>query len=165
MAQTSLTLCCKVLCMQPTDDDVPLGSPAESLALIERERAKLERSLTPDPRLMLWPWGFAWLIGFALFFLRFGPDGRVLVDLPEWLPLTALMALLLLAGATTGVVGYRSGRHMEGPSSRQGAMIGNTWSVAFAGMTAVLSQLSGHLPDDLLGLIWAAVMVALTSAL
>jgi hypothetical protein len=73
--------------------------------------------------------------------------------------------LLLLAGVITGIVGHRSGRHMEGPSSRRGAMIGVTWSVAFAGMTAVLSQLSGHLPDDLLGMMWAAVMVALTSAL
>jgi hypothetical protein len=42
--------------MPPTDDDLPLGDPAESLALIERERANLERDLTPDPRLMLWPW-------------------------------------------------------------------------------------------------------------
>ena len=55
--------------------------------LIERERAAAERNLTPDPRLLLWPWGFAWLIGFTVYFLRFGPDGRVFVDMPDWLPL------------------------------------------------------------------------------
>ncbi|HET6532929.1 MAG TPA: hypothetical protein VFH03_20255 [Actinoplanes sp.] len=60
--------------MDPDDDDRPLD-PAESLRLIERERAQAERNLTPDARLFLWPWSFAWLIGFTLFFLRFGPDG------------------------------------------------------------------------------------------
>src|SRR5690349_23799060 len=97
MAQTSLTLCCKVLCMEPTDDDEPLGNPADSLALIARERANLVRDIAPDPRLMYWPWGFAWLLGFGLMFLRFGPDGRVYVDMPQWLPLTVLALSFIAA--------------------------------------------------------------------
>ncbi|MGX6601555.1 transporter [Micromonosporaceae bacterium Da 78-11] len=151
--------------MTPIEDDLPLTDPAESLRLIEHERAHLERSLTPDPRLMLWPWGFAWLIGFALFFLRYGPDGRVLVDLPGWLPLTVLMGLLFAAGITTGVASARSGRQVAGQSSRQGLMYGLTWSAAFAGMTLVFSQLSGYVPDAQLNLLWAGGLVALTGAL
>jgi hypothetical protein len=151
--------------MALTEDDLPLGDPAESLRLIDQERAKLERSLTPDPRLMYWTWGFAWLVGFGALFLRFGPDGRVFVDLPAWLPLTLLMVLLLSAGATTGIVGARSGRMVSGPSSRQGAMYGITWSVAFAGMAVLFSHFSEKLPDAELGLLWAGGTVALTGAL
>jgi hypothetical protein len=151
--------------MTPTDDDAPMLDPAESLALIERERANLARSLTPDPRLMLWPWGFAWLFGFGLFFLRFGPDGRVFVDLPEWLPPVALTALFLVAGAITGVAGARSSRQLAGPSSRQGLMYGLTWSAAYTSMSILFARFSDDLPDELLGLLWAGGMVALTGAL
>ncbi|GIE98202.1 transporter [Paractinoplanes rishiriensis] len=151
--------------MTPTDDDAPPLDPAESLALIERERANLARSLTPDPRLMLWPWGFAWLIGFGLFFLRFGPDGRVFVDLPDWLPLVALMTLFIVAGIITGVAGSRSSRQMAGPTSRQGLMYGLTWSIAYSGLSALFAQFSGDMPNEQLGLLWAGGMVALTGAL
>jgi hypothetical protein len=146
------------------DDDGPLD-PAESLRLIERERAEAERNLTPDPRIFLWPWGFAWMLGFTAFFLRFGPDGRVFVALPAWLPLVILMTLILAAGIYTGVMGARSGRWVTGPSSRQGAQYGITWSVAFCGLSVVLSQVSHLLPDPQANLLWAGSMVALTAAL
>jgi hypothetical protein len=151
--------------MAPTDDDLPPVDPAESLRLIEHERAEAERNLTPDPRLLLWPWGLAWLIGFTVYFLRFGPDNRVFVDMPSWLPLLVLMALIIAAGITTGVYGARAGRHVSGPSSEQGLMYGLTWTVAFAGVSIVLSQVSDLLPDEKLNLLWAGVMVALTGAL
>jgi hypothetical protein len=152
--------------MAPTDDDeLPPVNPAESLRLIEQERAQTERILTPDPRLLLWPWGIAWAIGFTVYFLRYGPDGRVFVEMPAWLPLTVLMTLIIVAGITTGVVGARAGRYVSGPSSQQGVMYGITWSVAFAGMAVVLSQVSSMLPDDKVNLLWAGVMVAVTGAL
>jgi hypothetical protein len=150
--------------MKPSDDDPPMG-PAESLRLIERERAAAERVLTPDPRLFLWPWGFAWLVGFTLYFLRFGPDGRVLVDLPEWLPLATLLGLMIAAGVVTGVAGARAGRWISGPSSRQGVLYGIAWSVAFSGMSAVLARVSDALPGAELNLLWAGAMVALVGAL
>ncbi len=151
--------------MTPIDDDAPPLDPAESLALIERERAKVGRDLSPDPRLMFWPWGIAWLIGFALFFLRFGPDGRVFVDLPVWLPLTVLPLLMIAAGITTGIVGGRVSSRVSGPSNRQGVMYGLSWSVAFTGFSVLFSQFSEFLPDDKAGLLWAGGMVALTGAL
>jgi hypothetical protein len=148
------------------DDDGPLD-PAESLRLIERQRAEAERNLTPDPRIFLWPWAFAWLIGFTVFFLRFGPGGRVFVDLPEWLPLTVLAASITAAGAFTGVLGTRSSRQISGPSSRQGAQYGITWSIAFLSLSVVLSRISSLvvMPQPEVTLLWAGAMVALTGVL
>ncbi len=151
--------------MNTPDDELPPADPAESLRLIARERAATGRQLTPDPRLLLWPWGLAWLIGFGVYFLRFGPDGRVFVDLPEFLPLTVLLGLITVAGIVTGVAGARAGRQVSGPSSRQGAMYGFTWSVAFIGMAVLLSRISDLLPVPSANLLWAGAMVALTGAL
>jgi hypothetical protein len=151
--------------MNTTDDELPPADPAASLRLIAQERAATQRRLIPDPRLQLWPWGFAWLIGFGVFFLRFGPDNRVLVDMPAWVPLTVLLGLITLAGIITGVVGARAGRQVSGPSSRQGAMYGFTWSVAFIAMAVLLSRLSHLLPVPEANLLWAGAMVALTGVL
>ena len=151
--------------MDARDDELPPADPAESLRLIARERATTARRLMPDPRLLLWPWGLAWLIGFGVFFLRFGPDEQVFVDMPDYLPLTVLLGLITLAGITTGVVGARAGRQVSGPSSRQGAMYGFTWSVAFIGMAVLFSRISDLLPVPDANLLWAGAMVALTGAL
>jgi len=144
------------------DDEAP---PADPLALIEREQANLARDLTPDPRLMYWPWGFAWLIGFGLLFLRFGPGGRVFVDLPAWLPLTLLSLSFMAAGAVTGAVGARSALQTRGPSSRQGLMYGLTWGISFFGMSLLFAQFGDAMPDDKLSLLWAGGLVALAGAL
>jgi hypothetical protein len=151
--------------MDARDDELRPLDPAESLRLIAQERAAAGRRLTPDPRLLLWPWGFAWLIGFGVSFLRFGPDERVYVDMPEFVPLTVLLGAITLAGIITGIVGARAGRQVSGPSSRQGAMYGFTWSVAFIGMAVLFSRISDLLPDPEANLLWAGAMVALTGAL
>jgi hypothetical protein len=151
--------------MESFEDDEPLGSPADSLALIDRERANLVRDIAPDPRWMYWPWGFAWLFGFGLMFLRFGPDGRVYLDMPQWLPLTVLALTFIAAGVITGAVGARSALQTRGPSSRQGIMYGLTWSIAFSGMSILFAQFGDLLPDDMAGLLWAGGLVALAGAL
>ncbi len=139
--------------------------PAESLRLIEQERAAAERVLTPDPRLFLWPWGVAWLIAFTVYFLRYGPDGRTFVALPDWLPLLLLMTLMMAAGLVTGVAGARAGRWVIGRSSRQSAMYAIAWSIAFTGMGTVLARVSDVVPEPQLNLLWAGIMVGLTGAL
>jgi hypothetical protein len=151
--------------MEPIDDDEPLGSPADSLALIARERANLVRDIAPDPRLMYWPWGIAWLLGFGLLFLSSGPDGRVFVHLPPWLPLTLLSLSFIAAGVITGAVGARSALQTRGPSSRQGLMYGLTWSIAFFGMSLLFAQFGDAMPDAKLSLLWAGGLVALAGAL
>jgi hypothetical protein len=159
--------------MTPIDDDDQPMDPAESLRLIERERAEAERNLIPeaernlipDPRLFLWPWGFAWLIGFTVYFLRFGPDGRVFVDMPKWVPLIVLLGALIAAGVVTGITGARAGRWISGPSSAQGAMYGISWSIAFVGMSVVLGRVSDYLPGAQQNLLWAGAMVGLAATL
>jgi hypothetical protein len=151
--------------MAPTDDDLPPADPAESLRLIEHERAETERNITPDPRGFLWPWGFAWVIGFGVYFLRYGPADRVYVDMPSWLPLTLLLSLFMAAGLFTGWFGARIGRSISGPSTRQGAMYGIAWSIAFSGMAVVLSTTNNLLTDAQSNLLWSGAMVAVTGAL
>ncbi|MBU2667731.1 transporter [Actinoplanes bogorensis] len=151
--------------MTPIDDDAPPLNPAESLALIERERRNVGRDLSPDPRVMFWPWGIAWLVGFAFFFLRFGPDGRVFVDMPQWLPLAVLPVLMIVAGIVTGIAGSRVSGRVSGPSNRQGIMYGISWSIAFTGFSILFAQFSQLLPEEKSGLLWAGGMVALTGAL
>ena len=138
------------------DEDETPFSAADSLRLIEEQRSTTQRSLTPDPRLLYWPWGIAWLVGFGLLFLRFGPNGRVFVDMPVWLPLSTLYFLMIVAFVVSGVAGARASRHMSGVSSLTGALYGWSWFLGFAGFITLAVRLSPHLSDDWNGLLWAA---------
>lgn len=151
--------------MHPDDDDQPPATPAETLLLIRRQQAEAARQLTPDPRLVYWPWGLAWLIGFGLFFLRFGPDDRVFVDLPDWLPLTSLFVLLTAAGVVSAISGARAYGQVTGDSARRGQWYGFAWTLGFVSYGVILSRVTDHLPDDLARLLWAAVAVFLTGVL
>jgi hypothetical protein len=162
-----LTLCCKVLYVSESfvDNDQPPGDPAEALKLIEEQRAAVLRRIYVDDRWWYWPWGFAWLIGFGLLFLRFGPDDRVFVPMPEWLPVAVLVALLAVASVISAMTGTRASGQVAGESSRRGAYYGWSWFIAFAAVTVILVRISDALPDDLVTLVWAATTVGLTGAL
>jgi hypothetical protein len=152
----------------PSADDLadePPASPAESLRLIQEQRAAAGRQFIPDPRLLYWPWGISLLVGFGLLYLRFGPEGRVLVDLPGWLPLGTLFTLQAAAMVITGVAGRRAGRQVAGDSSIRGLRYGLSWGLGFAGVSATLGRISDLLPDDQVGLLWAGVSVTLVSTL
>ncbi|GAB3948283.1 hypothetical protein GCM10027614_45070 [Micromonospora vulcania] len=109
--------------------------------------------------------GVAWLVGFGLFFLRFSPDGRVLLRLPDWLPLTVLFVLLAAAAAVQAVAGARAYGQVSGDSARRGRWYGCAWALGSVTVYAVLGRVSGHLPHDLAGLLWSATAVGLTGAL
>ncbi|MDG4827933.1 transporter [Solwaraspora sp. WMMD1047] len=151
--------------MSPGTDDTPPADPAAALRLIEEQQAEAARQLQPDLRLYYWPWGVAWLVGFALFFLRYGPDGRIFVDLPGWLPLTVLFTLLGAAGAVSGYAGARSYGQITGDSNRRGGWYGLAWFLGYASLVATNVQLSDHLSDELTSLLWAGSSVGLTGAL
>jgi hypothetical protein len=148
-----------------TDDDNAPPTAADSLRLIEEQTAATERSLTPDPRVIYWPWGLAWLIGFALLYLRFGPRDQVLWDIPGWLPLATLYTLMAMAFVVSGVAGARAGRQVRGESSTKGTMYGISWFLGFAGTATVASRLSGLLPEAETGLMWAALSVGVVAVL
>jgi hypothetical protein len=147
------------------DDEQPLAGPAETLLLIRQQQAEAARQLSPDPRLIYWPWGIAWLFGFILFFLRFGPDDRVFVNLPGWLPLATLFVLLAAAGVLSGIAGARSYAQITGDSARRGKWYGTAWLLGYLTYGVTLSRVTDHLPDDLARLLWAAGAVGLTAVL
>ena len=150
--------------MSPEEDQPPVD-PAETLRLIRAQQAAAARRLTPDPRLVYWPWGVAWLVGFALFFLRFGPNGRIFVRLPEWLPLTALFVLLAGAGIVFGVATGAAYRQITGDSSRRGGWYGTAWFLAYLSMGVTLGRITDSLPPEQARLVWAATAVGLTGVL
>lgn len=151
--------------MTSTDDESKFRDPGDALRLIEREQVNTIKHVTPDPRLMYWPWGLTWLLSFGLSFLRFGPDGQSLVTMPAWIPLTALTALMTAAGIFTGVTGARASRHIQGRSSRQGVMYGISWSAGFTSLAIIFGRVGDALPDPMLGLLWGGGMVALVGVL
>jgi hypothetical protein len=141
-------------------DDRPLSDPAATLALIEAQRATAERRLNPHPIVWYGPWGTAWLLGFGLLFLRFGPDGKVFVDMPEWLPLVVLYASLVGALVVSTLFASRAFKHVRGESARQGTMYGLAWALTFAGIGTTTGVFADRLPDDLGGMLWGSVSVA-----
>ncbi|MET7960240.1 transporter [Micromonospora zamorensis] len=147
------------------DDDLPPADAAAALRLIQDQRSATARRLDPDARLLYWPWGVAWLVGFGLFFLRFSPGDSALVRLPDWLPLTVLFALLLAAGVIQAVVSTRAYGQVIGDSAQRGRWYGCTWALGSVSIYAGLGRISEHLPDDLAGLVWSATAVGLTGAL
>jgi Na+-transporting methylmalonyl-CoA/oxaloacetate decarboxylase beta subunit len=151
--------------MTPVDDDAPPASAAESLELIRKEQAAAARTLELNPLLYYVPWGVAWLVGFGLLFLRFGPDDRVFVNLPDWLPLVSLFTLMALAMVTTTVLTTSRGRAVQGRSSWQGTAYGFTWFLSFAGVGSTLSHFARLLPEPEQGLLWASASVGLVATL
>ncbi|MEO3748508.1 transporter [Plantactinospora sp. B5E13] len=149
----------------PDHDERPPVDAAAALRLIVEQQAEAARRLRPNMLFYYWPWGLAWLIGFGLFFLRFGPDNRVFVALPGWLPLATLLALLVVASLVSGLGSARTYGQVSGDSNRRGAWYGLSWGLGFATLTVVLSRISPHLPDDLGTLLWAGATVGLTGAL
>ncbi|HEY2674304.1 MAG TPA: transporter [Rugosimonospora sp.] len=146
------------------DEAAPV-SAAESLRLIEAQRDAAVRSLSPDPRLIYWPWGLAWLIGFGLLFLRHGPHERVRVNMPNELPLATLFALMIIAFLVSGVAGARANRQISGDSSLRGLRYGLSWLAGFAGNAVICAHFSNLLPPPEVGLLWSATSVGLVGVL
>jgi hypothetical protein len=147
-----------------TDEAAPV-SAAESLRLIEAQRDAAVRSLIPDPRLVYWPWGLAWLIGFGLLFLRHGPHEQVRVNMPDALPLATLLTLMVIALLVSSVAGARANRQISGDSSVRGLRYGLSWLAGFSGNAVVCVHFGKFLPSPQADLLWAATSVGLVGVL
>ena len=150
--------------MVPLHDEDPL-SPAASLALIAEEQRAAALRLDVDPATLLGPWGVAWLVGYGLLFLRYGPDEEVLVSMPGWLPFAALAVLLVAAGAVSGIAAARTTRGISGVSAERGAMYMWSWVVAFAAFGVIGSSFEEYLPRPQFGLLMGALPVLITGIL
>ncbi|MEQ3551180.1 hypothetical protein WIS52_11930 [Pseudonocardia nematodicida] len=110
-------------------DERPPASPAEALAIIDREQARNEPGFGP----YFVVWGVSWLvIGLSWFAAGAG----------LWSPTAAGIATLVavVVGVVFSVVlGVRTDRGVQGPSRTYGAMYGVGWMVAMisTGVTAV----------------------------
>ena len=150
--------------MAEIDDAAPL-TPEASLALIAEARQTAHDRLDIDALAFLGPWGLAWSVGYGMLFLRFGPDDRVYVPMPEWLPLAVLYTLLVTAGILNARALHRATRGVAGESAERGAMYGWSWFVAFSGYGILGSHFGGVLPDAEFGLLMGALPVFVTGIL
>lgn len=112
------------------------ASPAEMLAIVEEQQQKTAQRLGPNPAALFGPWGLAWLLGFGLLYLTVGPAAPV--DLPLAVALTVFFALLIAAGAITGILSARAGSGIRGPGMAAAAMYGWSWTLGFGGFIATM---------------------------
>ena len=133
-------------------------SPAESLALIEGQRAELRRRRGVRPELISFAWGLAYLLGFGGWYLAL--QGVV----PAALAGVVLGVLGAIALVLPIVLGVRASRGMRGPSRTVGAMYGSAWGLAFAANSVVQSALQQQLMPswEVSSLMWASSSLMLT---
>jgi hypothetical protein len=150
-----------------SDASIADTTPAEVRDPAQRQRAILNARVKKGIQVMHITWGLAWLVGNGLFFLRSGPGDRVLVDVPSWLPLGVLLALLAVAGATTAILGVRVfGRGATDPTHvRQAKWYGTAWLLGFAGLLITVGKVSNGLSGNEQGLIWVATTTGLAASL
>lgn len=131
-------------------------SPAESLALIEGQRAELRRRRGVRPELITFAWGLAYLLGFGGWYLAL--HGVV----PAAVAGVVLGALGAIALVLPIVLGVRASKGMRGPSRTAGAMYGAAWGLSFAANSVVQSALQAQLKPswDVTSLMWASSSLA-----
>ncbi|MFP5021049.1 hypothetical protein [Pseudonocardia phyllosphaerae] len=115
-------------------DEQPPASPADALAIIEREQNQnWSRALSPFFLL----WGLIWLvIGVAWFGANTGYWGAVVA-------LVTTAVVIVGGSVTSGVLGARMSRGVVGPSSTSGAMYGFAWFGAMIGVAVITSAIDG----------------------
>lgn len=149
--------------MDRTEDlDRPELSAAESLALIEQQRSRVDRDLDVNVALLYGAWGVAWTLGFASFYLI----GSGEVDAPWWAAGLLNFGLLGAAIAVTSVHSARVARGVRGVSAEIGTMYGLAWTLGFVAMAAVnvgLTRLG--LTDEQVAALWPAASLLVVGLL
>lgn len=144
-----------------TDGDNGL-SAAESLALIEQQGDRVQRTLEPDVVLVYGVWGAAWVLGFASFALVYSDT----VDVPRFVPGVVLFASMLTAIAVTSVHFARAFRGIRGQSSLVGAMYGWTWFGGFLCMGTIMGGLArADVSDEVFALLSPALSLLVVGLL
>jgi|HubBroStandDraft_3_1064219.scaffolds.fasta_scaffold43592_1 hypothetical protein len=131
------------------------------------QREALTARIKGGIQIMQITWGLAWFVGNGLFFLSAGPDGHVFVKLPTWVPLTALLALLVVAAVTTVIIGMKVFGNGATDSTyvRQAKLYGMAWLLGFAALLITIGKVTHGLSNDEQGLIWVVTTTELASAL
>lgn len=147
--------------MDGTDGSTEL-SAAESLAVIEQQRAQVGRELDVNPVVLYATWGFAWALGFGTLALT----GADLVPVPPWVGGIVFAALLVAAMVITGVHIARATRGIRGVSAEVGAMYGWSWALGFGALAAINSGLIRlGLTEDQIAVLWPATSLLIVGVL
>ncbi|MGH3911081.1 MAG: hypothetical protein ACRDRM_09655 [Pseudonocardiaceae bacterium] len=147
--------------MEPTQGSAEL-SAAESLAVIEHQRAQVGRELRINPVVLYATWGVAWALGFTAFALVTAD----VVAAPWWAGAVVFFGSLIAAMVVTGVHIGRANRGIRGVSAEVGAMYGWSWALGFAALTAINSGLIGMgLTDEQIAVLWPASALLIVGVL
>ena len=145
------------------DDDRP-GSPADALAIIRSQQARVHAQLGPATAVFFLLWGVAWiLIGILAYLSATDAIAGATAGFTG-------AAVVLVAGGASAWIGIRSGRGVAGASSRQGMLYGISWPIimtlvgVFVGATASTLGLTDVQMTVLVPAIYALVVGALYSA-
>lgn len=145
-------------------DEQRPDSPADALAIIRSQQAKVTAQLAPASALFFLFWGVAWiLIGVLSYLSATDAVGGATAGF-------AGAAVLLVAGGASAWVGIRSGRGIAGTSARQGLLYGISWPIimtlvgVFVGASSSTLGLTGLQMSVLAPAVYALVVGALYSA-
>ena len=125
------------------DDSTPLA-PREALALMERERLAIARTMARRIPWILLAWGVAWLLGYGALWLIDG--AKPAFSLPLVPAVVTFMALLVAAVVVSAVIGSRAGRGIRSSAAASftGAVFGITCSVAFVAIYVLAAGLAAN---------------------
>lgn len=147
--------------MERTEGSAEL-SAAESLAMIEQQRARVGRELRINPVVLYAAWGLAWALGFSAMALT----AADLLAAPNWFAGTFFAALMVTAMVVTGVHIGRATRGVRGVASEVGAMYGWSWALGFGALTAINSSLIGRgLTEEQIAILWPASALLIVGVL
>jgi hypothetical protein len=145
-----------------TDDtegpEIPL-SARESLDLIDRQEAEMDRDFSTFLVRLYATWAVLWFVAFAA--LHAAGNGRFSFGVA-----VVIMGVAVLVGAVVStVLGVRSGRGRRGPSMVGGALYGWTWLFGFAALVVVNLSIMGDLPRDVVPVLWTGSVMVLAGVL
>ncbi len=146
------------------DDSAPGLSPAESLALVDRQSARVRASTGVRVELLYAAWGVAWLLGFGAIWATASSASPV--RLPG--PVAGVVLTVLMVGAmvTTVVHTGHQVRGLRSPDTLRGTLYGWSWTVSFIGLWAVLLLLDREgVEQEVLDVLWPAGSALLVAAL
>lgn len=116
--------------MPAESEDVAL-SPAEAMALVDRQRADSQRELKINEGVIYAAWGFAWLWCYGLTFLKYGGGTPPLVEVPMWLFSLSWPVAMFGAAMVMTVHLVRTRRGIAGESAEASTLYSLAWAIAF----------------------------------
>lgn len=103
--------------------------------MLREQTAEAEHTLTFPSHLMYVLWGAVYAVGYLPLALSRG--AWAVAAIPLGLAIGVFFACLAAGVAASAIVSARHGRGLRGAGSRQGALYGLTWALAFTGVFAI----------------------------